>query len=218
MSGFKLAILISGRGSNMQALVEACAQPDFPASVAVVLSNDPSAKGLEFARDAGIATEVVNHKDFDGREPFEDALDAVIRPYAPDLICLAGFMRILTAGFINRWPDKIVNIHPSMLPAYRGLNTHERVLVDGVRFTGCTVHFVRPEMDDGPIIAQAAIPTRQDEDADALAARVLAFEHRIYPMAVKLIAEGRVEIVDEITRIEGDPATLDGMINPSFEG
>lgn len=217
MSGFKLAILISGRGSNMQALVDACAQPGFPASASVVLSNDPTAKGLNFARDAGIATEVVNHKDFDGREPFEDALDAAIRPYAPDLICLAGFMRILTPNFINRWPDKIVNIHPSMLPAYRGLNTHERVLADGVRFTGCTVHYVRPEMDDGPIIAQAAIPTRQDEDANALAARVLTFEHRIYPMAVKLIAEGRVKIVDETTCIDGDPATSDGIINPSFE-
>lgn len=218
MSDFKLAILISGRGSNMQALVEACAQPGFPASTAVVVSNDPSAKGLEFAKDAGIATEVVNHKDFEGREPFEDALDAAIRPYAPDLICLAGFMRILTPNFINRWPDKIINIHPSMLPAYRGLNTHERVLEDGVRFTGCTVHFVRPEMDDGPIIAQAAIPTRQSEDADVLAARVLTYEHRIYPMAVKLVAEGRVEIVNEVTRIDGDPAQLDGIINPNFEG
>lgn len=216
MSDFKLAILISGRGSNMQALVEACAQPGFPASVAVVLSNDPTAKGLEFAKDAGIATEVVNHKNFDGREPFEEALDAAIRPYAPDLICLAGFMRILTPNFINRWPDKIINIHPSMLPAYRGLNTHERVLEDGVRFTGCTVHFVRPEMDDGPIIAQAAIPTRQNEDADALAARVLTYEHRIYPMAVKLVAEGRVQIVDETTRIDGEPAELSGVINPSF--
>ena len=201
----------------MQALAHACAASSFPASATVVLSNDPNAKGLDFAKDVGIATEVVNHKNFDGREPFEDALDAAIRPYQPDLICLAGFMRILTPSFINRWPDKIINIHPSMLPAYRGLNTHERVLADGVRFTGCTVHYVRPEMDNGPIIAQAAIPTRQGEDSDALAARVLTYEHRIYPMAVKLVAEGRVEIVDEVTRIDGEPAIIDGVINPSFE-
>lgn len=217
MSDFRIAILISGRGSNMEALLAACAEPGFPVSTAVVISNRPDAKGLKTARDAGIATEVVDHKDFDGRESFEDALDTVLRSYEPDLLCLAGFMRILTTSFITRWPDKIVNIHPSLLPAYRGLDTHERVIADGVRFTGCTVHFVRPEMDSGPIIAQAAVPVRQDDTPDALAARVLSFEHRIFPLAVKLIAQDKLEIADELVRINGEPQSLDGMINPSFE-
>lgn len=201
----------------MEALLAACAQDGYPASAAVVIANRPDAKGLKAAQNAGIPTEVVDHKDYGSREDFEDALDAVIRRYEPDLICLAGFMRILTAGFITRWPDKIVNIHPSLLPAYRGLDTHERVIADGVRFTGCTVHFVRPEMDNGPIIAQAAVPVRQDDTPDVLAARVLTFEHRIFPLAVKLIAEGKVEITDEVVQIAGSPLDLDGMINPSFE-
>lgn len=217
MTEFRIAILISGRGSNMEALLAACAQADYPASAAVVICNRPDAKGLKTAGDAGIATEVVDHKDYDSRESFEDALDTVIRSYEPDLLCLAGFMRILTSSFITRWPDKIVNIHPSLLPAYRGLDTHARVIADGVRFTGCTVHFVRPEMDSGPIIAQAAIPVRQDDTPDALAARVLSFEHRIFPLAVKLIAQGKLEIADELVRIDGEPLSLEGMINPSFE-
>ncbi len=217
MSDFRIAILISGRGSNMEALLSACAEDGYPASAVVVISNRHDAAGLKTARDAGVPTEVLNHKDFDGRESFEDALDEVIRRYEPDLICLAGFMRILTAGFMTRWPDKIVNIHPSLLPAYRGLDTHGRVIADGVRFTGATVHFVRPEMDAGPIIAQAVVPVRQDDTPDTLAARVLTWEHRIFPLAVKLIAQGKVKIADESVHIDGEPLSLDGMINPSFE-
>lgn len=217
MSDFRIAILISGRGSNMEALLAACAEPGFPASAAVVISNRPDAKGLKTARDAGVPTEVVDHKDYDSRESFENALDVVIRAHSPDLICLAGFMRILTPSLITRWPDKIVNIHPSLLPAYRGLDTHERVIADGVRFTGCTVHFVRPEMDSGPIIAQAAVPVHQDDTPDVLAARVLSFEHRIFPLAVKLIADGKVEITDELVRVDGEPLSLEGTINPSFK-
>jgi len=184
-----IAILISGRGSNMEALIRACAAPDFPAQVAVVISNRPDAAGLDKAAAAGIATEIIDHKKFDDKAAFEEALQKTLARYPVDLICLAGFMRLLSARFIEFWPERIVNIHPSLLPDYKGLHTHERVLVDQRTQTGCTVHYVIPAMDEGPAILQKAVAVLPDDTADVLAARVLEQEHIAYPEAVQMIAE-----------------------------
>jgi phosphoribosylglycinamide formyltransferase-1 len=211
----KVAVLISGRGSNMQALIEACRDPDFPAEVVLVISNEPKARGLARAKAAGVPTKVINHRDFSGRPDFEAALDEALAASGADLVCLAGFMRLLGDDLIAKWRDRLINIHPSLMPAFKGLNTHERVLKSGVRFTGCTVHFVRPEMDDGPIIAQAAVPVRPDDTADRLADRVLAVEHRIYPMAVRLIAEQRARVVSEVVVIENGTTPEGVVINPA---
>lgn len=191
MKKLGLAILISGRGSNMQALVDACARPDFPARTEVVISNRPDAAGLERARQAGIPARAVDHKLYPSRSSFETALEAVIAEYPVDLVCLAGFMRILTAGFVEKRIGKIINIHPSLLPAYKGLNTHARALEDGKRESGCTVHFVVPEMDDGPAIVQKRVLIQPGDTPDSLAARILEQEHLAYPEAVRLIAEGQ---------------------------
>jgi phosphoribosylglycinamide formyltransferase-1 len=198
----KVAVLISGRGSNMQALVHACAAPDYPAEVVLVLSNRADAAGLDFAREAGIATAVVSHKDFPDRASFDAAMDAEIRRHDAELICLAGFMRLLDARIIEAWRDRMINIHPSLLPSFRGLDTHARALEAGVKLAGCSVHFVRAEVDTGPIIAQAAVPVLPGDSPDSLAARILEQEHLIYPMALRLLAEGRV-------RVEGDRAVVD---------
>jgi phosphoribosylglycinamide formyltransferase-1 len=210
----KLGVLISGRGSNMQALIEACAAPGFPAEVALVLSNKPDAAGLARAAEAGIATAVIRHRDFDGKEAFERAMDAQLRAAGVQLVCLAGFMRLLSTWFVEAWRDRLINIHPSLLPAFPGLHTHERALETGVRFHGCTVHFVRAEMDDGPIIAQAAVPVVPGDDADSLAARVLQQEHRCYPLAVRLIAEGRARVVGNLVEIDGAAPAPAAVINP----
>jgi phosphoribosylglycinamide formyltransferase-1 len=210
----RLGVLISGRGSNLQALIDAASDPAFPATIALVVSNAADAFGLERARAAAIATAVIDHKAYAGREPFEAALHAALDGAGVDLVCLAGFMRLLTAGFVNRWHDRLINIHPSLLPAFRGLHVHEAVLAYGARFSGCTVHFVRPAMDDGPIIAQAAVPVHPDDDADSLAARVLAEEHRLYPLAVRLIAEGRVRVEGERVLIERAKPPAGALINP----
>lgn len=185
----KLAVLISGRGSNLQALIDACADPAFPASIAVVLSNVPGAYGLTRAQNAGIPTIVVNHKDFADKRAFESAMVERLQGYDIDLICLAGFMRILSADFIAQWPDKIINIHPSLLPAYKGLNTHERAIKDGAKQAGCTVHYVVPEMDSGPMILQRAVDVLPDDTAETLAERVLQEEHKAYPEAILKILE-----------------------------
>ena len=195
MNKKRVAILISGRGSNMMALVEAAAAPDFPAEIALVLSNRPDAAGLEWAASRGIRTAAIDHKTYGkDREAFERAMQAVLQDNAIDLVCLAGFMRVLTPWFVAQWQGRMLNIHPALLPSYRGLHTHERALEDGVKIHGCTVHFVVPEMDAGPIILQAAVPVEDSDDADALAARVLAQEHRIYPQALALVAADRVKI------------------------
>jgi phosphoribosylglycinamide formyltransferase-1 len=214
MKKLDIAVLISGRGSNMQALVEACARPDFPARVVCVISNRPDAGGLQFAENANIPTKVINHKDFPSREAFDAALDAALRDSRADLVCLAGFMRILDPAFVNGWQDKLINIHPSLLPAFKGLHIHERAIAAGVRFTGCTVHFVRPEMDDGPIILQAAVPVHEDDTPDTLGARVLQMEHIVYPEAVRLIALGRVSIENERVKISRGVYLADGVVNP----
>ncbi|HIF24787.1 MAG TPA: phosphoribosylglycinamide formyltransferase [Micavibrio sp.] len=198
----KLAIFISGRGSNMEALLQACASADYPAEVVLVLSNNPDAKGLETAASAGIATEVVDHRNFKGdKAGFENAILTTLDGYDIDLICLAGFMRLLSADFIAHWTDKIINIHPSLLPAYKGLDTHARAIADGAQKAGCSVHFVVPEMDAGPIILQKEVAIDDGETADSLAAKVLVQEHTAYPEAVKLVAEGRIKIIDEQVRI-----------------
>jgi len=191
----RVAILISGRGSNMMALVEAAAAPDFPAEIALVLSNRPDASGLEWASARGIRTATVDHKTYGkDREAFERAMQAVLEENAIDLVCLAGFMRVLTSWFVSQWQGRMLNIHPALLPSYRGLHTHERALADGVKVHGCTVHFVVPEMDAGPIIEQACVRVEDSDDADALAARVLKEEHRIYPHALALVAGGKVRV------------------------
>ncbi len=186
----------------MEALLQACASADYPAEVVLVLSNNPDAKGLETAASAGIATEVVDHRNFKGdKAGFENAILTTLDGYDIDLICLAGFMRLLSADFIAHWTDKIINIHPSLLPAYKGLDTHARAIADGAQKAGCSVHFVVPEMDAGPIILQKEVAIDDGETADSLAAKVLVQEHTAYPEAVKLVAEGRIKIIDEQVRI-----------------
>jgi len=187
----RVAALISGRGSNLQALIDACRQPDFPAEIVLAVSNVPGAAGLERAARAGIATRTIDHRSFQGREPFEDALDAAFSQARVELVCLAGFMRILTTPFVQRWQGKLINIHPSLLPKYPGLDTHARAIADGEAFAGCTVHYVVPEVDAGPTIVQASVRIQPNDTAATLAARVLKVEHRCYPLALRLIAEER---------------------------
>ncbi|HEX3499462.1 MAG TPA: phosphoribosylglycinamide formyltransferase [Stellaceae bacterium] len=215
----KIGVLISGRGSNLQALIDSCARPDYPAEIALVVANRADAFGIERARLAGLPAMVIPHRDFADRASFDAALDQALRQAGVELVCNAGFMRILTSWFVERWRDRQINIHPSLLPAFPGLHTHERALVAGVRFSGCTVHFVRTAMDTGPIIAQAAVPVLQDDDADCLAARVLAAEHRLFPLALRLVAEGRTRIVadadgSERVVIADAGAPSDAILNP----
>ena len=190
VTGKRTAILISGRGSNMRALVEAARASDFPAEIVLVISNRPAAAGLEFARAAGIATLVIDHKVYADRAAFDRALDAGLRQARVDLVCLAGFMRLLTPWFVERWLDRVINIHPSLLPAFPGLDTHRRALEAGVKLAGCTVHYLRAGTDDGPIIAQAAVPVLPGDTENTLAARILAAEHKLYPLALRLAASG----------------------------
>ena len=188
----KIVILISGRGSNMQAILEA----RLPLSVAAVISNDATASGLITAQKHGVPTRVVDHRAYADRAAFDTALAAAIDEYAPDLLVLAGFMRILTAGFVEHYRDRILNIHPSLLPSFTGLHTHRRALEAGVKVHGCSVHFVTPELDHGPIVAQAAVPVLDDDSEDTLAARVLAQEHRLYPQAVAWFCAERLRITE----------------------
>ena len=188
----KTAVLISGRGSNLQALIDAQAESGWPAEIVLVISNEPGAKGLERAEAAGIATAVINHRDFDGREPFDSAMTEAIEASAAAFVCLAGFMRLLTASFVDRWHDRLINIHPSLLPSYKGLDSHRRVLADGVRLTGCTVHFVRPAMDAGPIIAQDVIAVSHRDSVAQLARRGADVERTVLARAVQGHCQDRV--------------------------
>ena len=206
MNRKRVAVLISGRGSNMAALIEAAKDKTYPAEIVAVISNRPDAGGLMVARANGITTEVVDHTAFGkDRTAFERALQAVLERHRIDIVCLAGFMRLLTAGFVKQWQHRILNIHPALLPAFKGLDTHRRALEAGVKVHGATVHFVVPEMDSGPIIAQAAVNVRPGETEKELAARVLKAEHQIYPLALKLLAEGRLQIENGRCRIDGVP-------------
>ncbi|GAB3457141.1 phosphoribosylglycinamide formyltransferase [Insolitispirillum peregrinum] len=203
----KVGVLVSGRGSNLQALLDACKDPAFPAEIVHVLSNKADAYGLVLAKQAGISTTVISHKDFPDRESFDAAMDRALRAAGVGFVCLAGFMRLLSEGFVQGWQDRMINIHPSLLPSYKGLHTHERVLADGGKLHGCSVHFVRPACDEGPLIAQAAVPVLDDDTADSLAARVLEQEHRIYPLALRLIADGKVRVVGNRALTDGCTAS-----------
>jgi phosphoribosylglycinamide formyltransferase-1 len=191
MSKKRVAVLISGRGSNMMALIGAAKQQDYPAEIALVVSNRPDASGLTRARDAGVPTAIVDHRQYKDREAFERALDAKLQAHRIDLVCLAGFMRLLTSWLVTRWSGRMLNIHPALLPQFKGLHTHRRAIEAGVERHGATVHFVSLEMDCGPIILQDSIPVAAGETEDTLAKRVLEIEHRIYPQALRLVAEGR---------------------------
>jgi len=214
MGRLRIAVLISGRGSNLQALIEACRDPGMPAEIVLVVSNRPDAAGLGRAAAAGLATRTIDHRSFADRAGFDAALDRCLREAEVELVCLAGFMRLLTTPFVTAWRDRLVNIHPSLLPSFPGLDTHARALAAGVRFAGCTVHLVRPETDSGPILAQAVVPVAPDDTPERLATRVLAAEHRLYPLALRWLAEGRVRVVDERAVIRGVSAPEQVVINP----
>jgi len=213
----RVGVLISGRGSNLGALIEACKAPDYPAKIVLVISNLPSAQGLLRAESALIPALVINHKDFATREKFDAALDTALNEAGVELLCNAGFMRLHSEGFVARWRNRQLNVHPSLLPAFRGLHSHARVLEAGATITGCTVHFVRPEMDTGPIVAQAAVPVLPDDTPESLGARVLDAEHRLYPHALRLVASGEVRVEDEhvvrTTQITPQPP----LFSPPFD-
>lgn len=215
MSGpLKTAVLISGRGSNMASLVKASTAPGFPARIALVLANNPDAGGLGFAKDNNIETCVINHRDFEERELFDRAMHTKLKNHGIELICLAGFMRLLTPWFVNKWKNRLINIHPSLLPAFKGLHTQKRALDAGCRFVGCTVHFVRPEMDEGPIIAQATIPVLDLDDEDSLTARLLGVEHKLYVHALQLVAEKQWKIDGNRVLYSDRALEEDGMQKP----
>lgn len=211
----RTAILISGRGSNMQALVAAARAPDYPADMVLVLSNRPDAAGLAWARSNGLRTLVVDHKAYSSRSAFDDALQSALETAKVELVALAGFMRLMTAAFVERWRDRMINIHPSLLPSFKGLHTHKQALAAGVRIAGCTVHFVRPEMDSGPIIAQAAVPVLSGDTPETLAARILDVEHTLYPMALSLVATGRARCDGEKVIIDEDIRCQPALFSPS---
>ena len=210
----KTVILISGRGSNLEALIAARDCGRLPVDIAAVISNRPDAAGLATAAAAGIAVRCIDHKAFAGRDAFDAALAGCIDGFAPDLVVLAGFMRILSDGFVHHYAGRMMNIHPSLLPAFPGLHTHRRALAEGVRIHGCTVHFVTPALDHGPVIIQAAVPVLDSDDEATLAARVLRQEHRIYPQAVRWFAEGRLRLADDRVRLAGEEATGGVLVAP----
>ena len=197
MTKKRVGVLISGRGSNLQALIEATQAPGYPADIVLVISNVPGAQGLVRAEAAGIPTRTINNKDFASREAFDAALTAALEDAGVELLCNAGFMRLHSEGFVRHWWNRHLNIHPSLLPAFKGLRTHARVLEEGAQLTGCTVHFVRPELDSGPIVAQAEVPVLDGDTPESLAVRVLAAEHGLYPHALRLVASGAVRVEDE---------------------
>jgi phosphoribosylglycinamide formyltransferase 1 len=214
----RVAVLISGRGSNLAALIAATRDLTYPAEIALVISNRADAVGLQRAKEAGIATMIVDHAAYVDREAFERALHEVLEANHIAFVCLAGFMRLLTPWFVTRWPGRMLNIHPALLPAFKGLDTHARALAAGVKVHGATVHFVVPEVDSGPIITQGAVPVFDTDTAETLAARVLAIEHQIYPRALRWLAEDRIEIIAGRCRIAGSQASDGALVVPeSFE-
>lgn len=208
----RIGVLISGRGSNLQSLIEACAAPDYPAEIALVISNRPNAYGLERARKAGIETRVIDHKEYPSRGAFDGNLDSALRDAGVEIVCNAGFMRLLTEIFVESWRDRQLNIHPSLLPAFRGLHPQKQALDAGVCVSGATVHFVRHEMDAGPILAQAAVPLHADDTEDSLSERILKAEHRLYPQALKLVASGKAWVEGEEVRY-ANAADKAGLLN-----
>lgn len=218
MSRLKTGVLVSGRGSNLQALLDRAAEADFPAEIACVVSNVKGAQALDRARAAGVPAHTIPHTEYDDRAAFEGALTAKLRAHAVELVVLAGFMRVLTDGFVADWYDRLINIHPSLLPSFPGLHTHRRALEGGLKIHGCTVHLVRPALDNGPVLIQAAVPVLPDDCEDSLAARVLAAEHAILPAAVRAFAENRVRIEGEIACIDAPRPPDGGLINPPATG
>ncbi len=214
MDRLKTGVLISGRGSNLKALLDACADPDFPAKIVRVVSNVAGAGGLAHAEAAGVPHTTIDHRDFEDRASFDAAVTADLESAGAGFVCLAGFMRLLSAQFVAHWADRLINIHPSLLPAFKGLHAHRDALAAGVRFSGCTVHFVRPEMDAGPIIVQAAVPILHDDNEASLAARVLTAEHRAYPLALALVASGRARVAGERVVIDGAQTSAGLVLNP----
>ncbi len=204
----RVGVLISGRGSNLVSLIEAARKPDYPAEIVVVISNVADALGLERAREAGIQTRVIDHKAYKGRESFDAAVTAALKEAGVEIVCNAGFMRLHSAAFVREWRGRQLNIHPSLLPAFRGLHPHKQALDAGVRISGCTVHFVSEEMDAGPIIAQAAVPVMPGDDEQTLAARILAVEHKLYPLGLMLVASGRASMG------AGQVVLLDSSVEP----
>lgn len=213
----RVGVLISGRGSNLQALLDAAAGPAYPAEIALVVSDKADAYGLERARQAGVPGLVVDRAGHSGRAGFETAIDAALHDAGCELVCLAGFMRVLSAGFVGRWPNRILNIHPSLLPAFTGLHVQRRALEAGVTLAGCTVHIVTPELDAGPIVAQAAVPVLPDDTEDSLSARILAQEHRLYPAALAWLAGGRVLVAGNRALVDGAAAS-GALVSPAPEG
>lgn len=214
MKKAKLAVLISGRGTNLQSLIDACADDDYPAEIALVVSNRPTAKGLQRAKSAGLRQSVIDHKDFKTREDFDAALNDALTIAEVDYVCLAGFMRILSPDFVDKWRDRLINIHPSLLPAFKGLHVYERMIDAGVKLAGCTVHFVSAEMDAGPIIGQAAVPVMPGDTAESLAERILKQEHRLYPACVRIVVEGKARLSGNVVRYDSDVAADGRLMNP----
>ena len=209
-----IVILISGRGSNMEALIAARDAGQLPVNIAAVISNRPDAKGLETAARAGITAHFIDHKAFAGREAFDAALAECIDQFSPDLVVLAGFMRILSEGFVRHYAGRLMNIHPSLLPSFPGLHTHQRALEEGVRIHGCTVHFVTPTLDHGPVIIQAAIPVLDGDTEESLAARILVQEHKVYPQAIRWFAEDKLTLENGRVRLSADLADTAVLISP----
>ncbi|KZB65232.1 phosphoribosylglycinamide formyltransferase [Thalassospira sp. MCCC 1A02491] len=219
VSKLKLAVLVSGGGSNLQAIIDACNTPDYPAEIVLVFSNQLDAGGLERGRKADIRSEAISHKGYPGgREAYDTAVSALIEESGADLVVLAGYLRLVSESFVTRWKDRLINIHPSLLPSFKGLHVHQAALDAGVKFAGCTVHYVVPEVDSGPIIAQAVVPVLPGDDAGKLAQRILKQEHRIYPQVIRWIAEGRVSVDDKgiVTVADAKPAEF-AEINPAIE-
>ncbi len=212
----RVGVLISGRGSNLAAMMEAARDHSYPAEIALVISNRPDAPGLLRAREARVATATVDHHDHSGKEAFDRAVDQCLEAHHIDLVACAGYMRIMTAALVEKWRDRMINIHPSLLPAYRGLNTHERALADGVRIHGATVHFIRHEVDSGPIIAQAAVPVMSSDTPASLAARVLDAEHKLYPIALALVASGKIRVDGDRTIATDAPSPEAPLIVPKL--
>lgn len=214
MPNAKVAVLISGRGSNLQAMLAACANPDFPAEIALVISNKPKAPGLDHARAAGVTQAVIDHRDFETREEFDAAVTERLRAAEIEYVCLAGFMRMLSVDFVDEWRGRLINIHPSLLPAFRGLHVQERMLDAGVKIAGCTVHFVSAEMDAGPIVGQAAVPVLPGDTLEALSDRILEQEHRLYPACLRLIVEGKARISGAVVQYDSQVQCAGSLINP----
>ena len=213
----RTAVLISGRGSNLAALIDRCREPGARAQIVVVISNRAHAAGLRHARTARITAETIDHRGFEEREAFDRHLSGRLEAHSVELVCLAGFMRVLSGWFVERWRDRLLNVHPSLLPAFPGLDTHRQALAAGVRFSGCTVHFVRAEVDAGPIIVQGVVPVLQEDTSETLADRVLQAEHRCYPLALDLVASGRAKVVNGRVLIEGAATPAAIVINPEPE-